>query len=189
VSSLSLGIINPLTYHDERIILVPFGIDSRKNNSLKLDDSPYKELGIKKDDFVLLWFGGLYPWFNFKPLLESIKKLSINKHFKFVLVGGKNPFNAHPDFVKQFEEVRNMLEATGLLGKSVHLIDWVDFEDRLKWYQGSNAVISINQPGNENQYSWRTRVYGLCLGKRSNYYKWRRSIRAIFCCLRMQQLE
>ena len=154
----SLGIINPLTYQDDRILVVPFGIESKKLDILKASDNPYLKLGVDKNDFVLLWFGGLYPWFNFEPLLNAIDELSTKRHFKFVLVGGKNPYNSHPDFVKQYNQVKAKLQSMKLLDKTVYLVDWVDFDERLKWYQGSDAVISINQTGDENEYSWRTRV-------------------------------
>lgn len=154
----SLGIINPLTYKDDRVLVVPFGVESKKLPSFKTAESPYKNLGIKENDFVLLWFGGLYPWFNFSPLLKAVEKLSVKNRFKFVLVGGKNPYNSHPDFIKQYNQVKSQLQSMKLLNKNVYLVDWVDFDERLKWYQGSDAVISINQPGDENEYSWRTRV-------------------------------
>jgi glycosyltransferase involved in cell wall biosynthesis len=154
----SLGIINPVTYHDERIIVVPFGIESKPLPKLSPNNNPYNELGVSKDDFVLLWFGGLYPWFDFSPLLAAIDNLSSEKNFKFVLVGGKNPYNSHPDFVKQYDKVKSHFEKSNLLGSTVHMIDWVDFNERIYWYLGADAVISLNQPGEENIYSWRTRV-------------------------------
>lgn len=154
----SLGIINPYNYHRNRLLVVPFGIDEvplQKTNPLS---NPYSKLGITNNDFVLLWFGGLYPWFDFKPLIASVNELSKNKKVKFVLVGGKNPFNNHPDFVKQYDFVLEEFDRLGLIGKSVHVIDWVDFDERINWYGNASAVISINQDGDENNYSWRTRV-------------------------------
>lgn len=154
----SLGVINPATYHDDRIIVVPFGIESSSLQELTESLNPYYKLGINEDDFVLLWFGGLYPWFDFSPLLKAIEQLTSDKKFKFVLVGGKNPYNNHPDFVRQYNQVRDYFEKSNLLDKSVYMVDWVDFKDRINYYLGADAVISLNQPGEENVYSWRTRV-------------------------------
>lgn len=153
----ALGILNPYSYQNERVLLVPFGVE----RTIHIDKprNPYKELGIKKDDFVLLWFGGLYPWFNIRPLLNAIKRLcSEDPHFKFVLVGGKNPYNSHPDFIKQYTDTYGFMEKSKLINKSVYFIDWVDFADRMNWFKNANAVISINNVGDENNYSWRTRV-------------------------------
>lgn len=160
----ALGVLNPYSYSKDRILVVPFGVESELN--IEHPHNPYLELGVKKDDFVLLWFGGLYPWFNIKPLLNTIKKLSSEKkNFKFVIVGGKNPFNSHPDFIKQYVTTHEFMEENNLLNTSVYFVDWVDFSDRINWYQHANAVISINNVGEENVYSWRTRVMDYVWGE------------------------
>ena len=155
----ALGIINPYTYADKRILHVPFGIDKNTNQSTKEISNPYIQLGIDDDDFVLLWFGGLYPWFDINPLLRAVKGISkANKKFKFVIVGGKNPYNKNPDFLKRYRYAHKYAEDNNLLNDVIHFVDWVDFEKRKSWYSNANAIISINNPGGENTYSWRTRV-------------------------------
>jgi glycosyltransferase involved in cell wall biosynthesis len=150
----SLGVINPYTYHDQRVLVVPFGVDAQESRDIT-GKNPYK---AKDDDFVLLWFGGLYPWFNFEPLIKAVTELSKNPHFKFYLVGGKNPYNGHPDFVRQYDHVLEKFTELGLLDKSVYFVEWIDFDDRMRWFAHANSVISINSPGEENVYSWRTRI-------------------------------
>jgi glycosyltransferase involved in cell wall biosynthesis len=160
----ALGILNPYSYKKERILIVPFGVESNLN--IEHPHNPYRDLGIKKDDFVLLWFGGLYPWFNIKPLLNTIKKITTeNKTFKFVIVGGKNPFNSHPDFVKQYDTTYDFMKKNKLLDVSTYFVDWVDFADRINWFQNAKAVISLNNVGEENLYSWRTRVMDYVWGE------------------------
>lgn len=161
----SLGVLNPYSYHQNRILVVPFGVDPDLSESEKSTTiSPYTAAN-DPDDFVLLWFGGLYPWFNFKPLIAAVERLAQNPHFKFYLVGGRNPYNAHPDFVRQYEEVSAAFRENGLLNKSVFMVDWIDFDDRLRWFQNADMVISINSPGEENIYSWRTRVMDYIWGE------------------------
>lgn len=160
----ALGIINPYSYHTPRILLVPFGVES--SMVIPNKHNPYLELGIKETDFTLLWFGGLYPWFNITPLLKTIKRLSQeHTHFKFVIVGGKNPYNQNSDFIKQYAATYSFFEETTLLNSSVFFVDWVDFSDRINWYQNANVVISINNTGDENIYSWRTRVMDYVWGE------------------------
>lgn len=152
----ALGVINPHSYHQDRIIELPFGIS---NETVTSTLNPYKALGIPKDDFVLLWFGGLYPWFDITPLLTSIGLLR-NKGTKIslVVVGGQNPYNNNPDFVSQYETAVNFCEQQQLLNNGVHFVDWVAYESRIDWYKNADAVININSPGKENEYSWRTRL-------------------------------
>lgn len=158
----SLGIINPRSYREERIIVAPFGIHDVPPAAAR---NPYKELGIKKSDFTLMWFGGLYPWFRIEELLQAILRLSKNKDFKFVIVGGKNPFNSSPDFVKQYEKTLAFATKHKLIGSSVFFVDWVDFDDRINWFRHADMVISLNQPGQENGFSWRTRVMDFVWGE------------------------
>lgn len=152
----ALNIINPLTYRQDRLFIVPFGIHRDPPISTK---NPYLELGIREDDFVVLWFGGLYPWFKIQNLLDAIKELSKkDKRFKFVIVGGKNPFNGHPDFTEQYDKTVRFAKKHMLTDNSLFFVDWVDFHERANWYEHANAVISINNTGEENSLSWRTRV-------------------------------
>jgi len=157
----SLGIINPRSYRQNRIIVAPFGISSE---SAKPTRNPYQKFGVKDDDFLVLWFGGLYPWFRVDEYLEAVKELSNNSKIKFAIVGGKNPFNPNPDFSKQYERAHRFAEANKLLGSSLLFIDWVDFDDRINWYSRADIVISINQPGDENHLAWRTRVMDFVWG-------------------------
>ena len=152
----SLGIINPRSYRQNRILIVPFGLHDEPLINAR---NPYKdELGFTKADFTVLWFGGLYPWFRVEELLNAIKRLSANKRIKFVIVGGKNPFNPNPDFSKQYTFAESYAKEHTLLNSSLYFIDWVDFNDRVNWFINADLIISINNPGEENSFSWRTRV-------------------------------
>lgn len=152
----SLGVVNPLSYRQDRIKVVPFGVH---NTPAKAQMNPYEALGIAKSDKTILWFGGLYPWFRIEELLEAIKILA-NKDssYKFVIVGGKNPFNNNPDLLRQYEIAQTFAKKNDLQGTSLFFVDWVNYDDRVNWYQFADFVISINQPGDENVFAWRTRV-------------------------------
>src|SRR5258708_3486355 len=158
----SLGIINPRSYREYRIVIAPFGIHDLP---AKATNNPYAKLGIKNSDFVALWFGGLYPWFRIDELLEAILELSKNSAFKFVIVGGKNPFNPNPDFSKQYETALSFTKRHKLLDTSVFFVDWVDFDDRINWFKNASVVVSLNQLGQENGFSWRTRVMDFVWGE------------------------
>jgi glycosyltransferase involved in cell wall biosynthesis len=158
----ALGIINPHTYRQDRLIVAPFGIH---NLPAKPTRNPYQKLGIKDDDFLVLWFGGLYPWFKIDEFLGAIEELSSNSKIKFAIVGGKNPFNPNPDLSRQYEHAVKFGEDKKLINKNLFFIDWVDFDDRINWYARANVVISINNPGEENTFAWRTRVMDYIWGE------------------------
>jgi len=158
----ALGIINPRSYREERVFIVPFGIH---DTPALASYDPYKKLGIKDKDFKVLWFGGLYPWFRIEELLGAILELSKRKDIKFIFVGGKNPFNPSPDFFKQYEKAVSFAKEHRLTNNTVYFVDWVDFDDRVNWYKNTDLVISLNNPGDENQFSWRTRVMDYVWGE------------------------
>lgn len=158
----ALGVINPNSYRQKRLLKLPFGIHKAAAIS---SSNPYTKLGIKKNDFVVLWFGGIYPWFRIEEYLNAIKTLKTDKRIKFVFVGGKNPFNPNPDFSRQYDVAVSFAKNNKIIDTQMFFVDWVNFEDRINWYKHSDVIISINQPGNENIYSWRTRVMDYVWGE------------------------
>lgn len=158
----ALGVINPRSYRETRIVRTPFGIH---RTPVKPGSNPYKKLGIHDDDFVVLWFGGIYPWFHIEEYLDAIKILSADKKLKFVFVGGKNPFNPNPDFSRQYESALTFSKENKLHNTQMFFVDWVDFDKRVDWFSYAKVVVSLNQPGEENTYSWRTRVMDFVWGE------------------------
>lgn len=150
-----VGRINPITYGDEGLIqIVPYGI-YREKAVAKHD--PVSKLVKNKKAFKLLWFGGIYPWFDLTNLLEAVKNANQTTPIELIMVGVKNPFNQHPDFIKRYEEVMDYIKNNNM-DEIVHITDWVKFEDRAEWYLGSDAVVLINNIGVENTLAWRTRL-------------------------------
>lgn len=150
-----VGRINPITYGDEDLIqIVPYGIYREKAVA---KNDPVSKLVKNKKAFKLLWFGGIYPWFDLTNLLEAVKNANKTTPIELIMVGVKNPFNQHPDFIKRYEEVMDYIKNNNM-DEIVHITDWVKFEDRAEWYLGSDAVVLINNIGMENMLAWRTRL-------------------------------
>lgn len=150
-----VGRINPITYGDEDLIqIVPYGIYQEKAVA---KNDPVSKLVKNKKAFKLLWFGGIYPWFDLTNLLEAVKNANKTTPIELIMVGVKNPFNQHPDFIKRYEEVMDYIKNNNM-DEIVHVTDWVKFEDRAEWYLGSDAVVLINNIGMENTLAWRTRL-------------------------------
>ena len=84
----AFGRINPITFNHDLLELVPYGIHSQPLEPIT--QPVFRGKKTTKDDFVILWFGGLYPWFNMMPLLEAFKKLAEKySSVKLAIVGGK----------------------------------------------------------------------------------------------------
>lgn len=153
----ALGVINPFSYDDPRVLEVPFGTAPSTGPPPPMGSDPYRTLGIAPGDFVLLWFGGVYPWFDFTPVAAAVQTLlARDDRLHFVLVGGQNPWALEQPFDAAWARARDLL--AGLDDSRVHLVDWVEHEARHAWYAGATATVSLNAPGLESILSWRTRL-------------------------------
>jgi hypothetical protein len=157
------GRINPITYDGNLLEILPFGIHKEKPVHNK---DVCKGKIISKKDFMILWFGGIYPWFDINPLLDAMGKLS-KKHnnLKLVVVGGKNPFVTEPEFIKKYEDVVTYSKKAEIYEKSVFFVDWIPYEERENWYLEADLLINLHNPGTESIYAWRTRVVDFIWGE------------------------
>ena len=152
----AIGRINPITYREDLILVVPYGIYREEPVANK---QPIQELIGKNDKDVkkILWFGGIYPWFDLRVLADAVSLVNEKTPAKLIVVGAKNPFNGHPDFIGKYDEFVEHVD-TNKLGDKVILQDWVNFSERADWYLDSDLVVLINKEGEENNLSWRTRL-------------------------------
>jgi glycosyltransferase involved in cell wall biosynthesis len=152
----AVGRINPITYDQDLILITPYGIyrDDVPTATHAPITKLIKENGYKK----ILWFGGIYPWFDLRNLVEAAAQVSKKIPSKLVIVGAKNPFNTHPDFVKRYDELVDFINSKKEYQELVVFQDWVKFEDRANWYLDSDLVVVANKEGQENKLAWRTRL-------------------------------
>jgi glycosyltransferase involved in cell wall biosynthesis len=152
----AVGRINPVTYGQELILIVPYGI--YREDAVATHQPISKLIGKDAGNFKkVLWFGGIYPWFDLRVLVSSVKAANASVPTKLIIVGARNPFNSHPDFVKKYEELVDYIK-TEQLEDTVIMQDWVSFDDRANWYLDSDLVVVVNKLGEENGLAWRTRL-------------------------------
>lgn len=151
----ALGRINPVTYASDLIRIVPYGI--YRDKPVQTTHPIEALIGDKEKYHKILWFGGIYPWFDIRDLANAIKEVNATYPAKLVVVGAKNPFNKHPDFLARYDEFIKHIEENDL-SQYVVLQEWVDFNDRASWYLDADIVVVFNRIGEENRLSWRTRL-------------------------------
>jgi glycosyltransferase involved in cell wall biosynthesis len=152
----ALGVLNPLTYNNIRIRIIPYGIDNTQPDPKR---TPISDLLIctSNTPFKLLWFGGIYPWFDVTILIDAMKILRDKHNIVLTMVGIQNPFITNPDFLKTVENVKKKIELENI-SDVINIHEWVDYESRADWYLDSDIIITINKPGIENEFAWRTRL-------------------------------
>jgi glycosyltransferase involved in cell wall biosynthesis len=150
----ALGRINPITYGKSLILEVPYGIYREEPTAR---DRPISRMVGEGEGRKILWFGGIYPWFDLKGLIDAVALVNRTIAAKLVIVGARNPFTCHPDFLAKYDELdayANRPEHRDL----VMIRDWVPFDERGDWYLDADLVVMVNKPGDENGLSWRTRL-------------------------------
>lgn len=153
----AVGRVNPATYNEDLILIVPYGIYREAPVAKSMPITDLIGRGTAKTYKKLLWFGGIYPWFDLKNLVSAVIKANDQVPTKLIIVGAKNPFNTHPDFLRKYDELVDFIKDNNA-ENDVILHDWASFNDRADWYLDSDAVIVINKPGPENELAWRTRL-------------------------------
>lgn len=88
---------------DRNVYIVPTGIDVEKfyvENNKKLDKLKFREeLGINKDDFVILFVGRIASEKNIEFLLNSMKGLiEVNKKIKLLVVGDGPDLDSYKEY-------------------------------------------------------------------------------------------
>jgi len=146
---------------EDRISLLPMGVnlEELKNTSKNL---PLKKEfpEIKSDDFVLVWTGGIWDWFDGTTPVKAIQELTEKgfKNVKLVFLGTKHP---NPDIPEMGETLRTLelSKKLGLYGKSVFFREgWIDYDKRLDYLREADVALYAHRSELEARYSHRTRV-------------------------------
>jgi len=92
ISNLSKEALTVEGYPEEKITVVPHGLDLKKFKPGKRDEKLARELGLKKDDFVILSIGRLVWGKGFYDLLLAVNYLVkdeelTDKNLKFLIIG------------------------------------------------------------------------------------------------------
>jgi len=161
----ALGRINPKTYAPDKslkklICTVPFGVESTPPTHT---EQVLKGIvkGIDKEDFVLIWAGGIWNWFDPFTLLSAMRAVSeMDSTVKLFFLGVRHP---HPSMPKeQFRvanEAKSFAKELGLLGKSVFFNhEWVPYKLRQNFLLEADAGVSTHFDHVENRFSIRTRA-------------------------------
>lgn len=156
-SLLALGRINPLNYATlaERVAVVPFG----------LPDAPPRRTapGFRETldgaEFVLLWGGGVWEWFDPLTVIRAVHRLLPEMPgLRLVFLGTRHPNPAIPPMprLRQAEELAREL---GVYGNAVIFQEgWVDYASVHNHFLDADAGVSAHFDTLETRYAFRTRI-------------------------------
>lgn len=161
-SLLSLGRIDPGVYAADptlRSVLdtVPFGLPDRPSVGTGRDVRA--ELGLRPDDFVLLWGGGLWNWFDPLSAVRAAVRAAVDvPGLRLVFLAGPRPRSGRGDgaMAEQTRELAAELDPTG---STVIFVDtWVPYEERVDFLLAADVGLSIHPAHVETRFAFRTRI-------------------------------
>jgi glycosyltransferase involved in cell wall biosynthesis len=159
----SLGRLTPEQYRIDRsfrklIDVVPFG----------LPDEPVQRTGpgmkgvvpgIGKHDFVLLWGGGVWEWFDPLTIIKAVGNLvSEFPQLKLYFMGIKSP-NPQVPLMEMAVRSKQLANDLNILDKNVFFNEsWTSYEDRVNFLLDADAAVSAHFDLPETRFSFRTRI-------------------------------
>jgi glycosyltransferase involved in cell wall biosynthesis len=166
------GGIVPSIYNDfpvfDRIGICPMGINmSELAKTLKSNPIITHFPSIKPTDFVIVWTGGIWDWFDAQTPIHAISKLREMgvKDVKLVFLGTKHP-NSDIPVMGETENAFALADKYKLANKQVYFLDgWIKYSERLDYLLSSDVAIYSHKPSIESRYSHRTRVLDHILTK------------------------
>jgi glycosyltransferase involved in cell wall biosynthesis len=113
--------------------------------------------GIAADDFVLLWAGGIYEWFDPLSLIEAVTDLG-DERVKLFFMGMAHP-NPEVEQMPMQDRAVARAEALGVKDRLVFFNDgWVPYDDRVGYLLEADVGVSTHFRHIETAYAFRTRM-------------------------------
>ena len=138
------------------VTILPFGLQDSKPVKTR---SVLRGTKIKDTDFLLVWGGGIWDWFDPFTLLQALAKIKATRaDIKAYFPGIKPP---SPDARKMAVVDRFLAEARtlGLLENTVFVnTEWTPYEQRADYLLEANAGISLHRDSMETRFAFRTRM-------------------------------
>lgn len=144
--------------YNNMIDLVPFGIaDEPPVHTHQVLKGVWP--GIQQDDFVLIWGGGVWNWFDPLSLIRAVHQVSQKQpRIKLFFMGVKSPNPDVPE-MKMLSQAVELAKELGVYDKQVFFnFGWVDYDDRQNYLLEADAGVSFHFDTMETRLSFRTRI-------------------------------
>lgn len=149
----SLGQINPSNFKQPSISIIPTLIDTnfKKYKTLKLRGNIFD-----RDHKIILWLGGIYPWFDPSPLINAMPIVIKNiQNAKLIILGAKHPSTQYDH---NYNEAVSQAKKTGLYNKSIVFLDWVNETQSLAYTSQADVNVILSKKSLEDEFAFRTRI-------------------------------
>lgn len=160
----SLGRLTPELYKIDKsfrklIDVVPFGLPAEPIKRIEGAGIKNSVPGIGSDDFVLLWGGGIWEWFDPLTIVEAVSRLSGEfPQLKLYFMGFKSP-NPQVPLMEMAVRTKELARRLGVLDKNVFFCEtWTSYEHRANLLLDADVAVSAHFDLPETRFSFRTRI-------------------------------
>jgi D-inositol-3-phosphate glycosyltransferase len=121
---------------DSKISVIPFGINNTVPNTLLSHSQAKGQLGISKDDKVLLFFGNIAPYKGLEYLVAAFDELlKQDSNYRLLIVGSpKGP-------ATYWNQIRRGIETSGIADRVIEKIEYVPDEETEVYFKASDVLI------------------------------------------------
>ncbi|MFN8654791.1 MAG: glycosyltransferase family 4 protein [Candidatus Obscuribacterales bacterium] len=159
----ALGRLTPDVYREDptfrRLIdVVPFGLPAADPVAQGPGAKGHVK-GIDKDDFLLLWGGGIWEWFDPLTVIRAVGALApAYPQLKLYFMGFKSP-NPQVDVMPMARRSLELAKELNLLDKHVFFCEtWTPYAQRVNYLLDADAAVSAHFDVLETRFSFRTRI-------------------------------
>lgn len=159
----AIGRINPATFDTDESLrtlldVAPFGLPNHPPAKTKPVLRGVVD-GIDHDDFLLLWGGGIYNWFDPLTLVRAVTALAEEgRPVKLYFMGAAHPNPAVPR-MRMASAALSLADELGVLDRHVFFNDgWIPYEQRADWLLEADVGVSTHFEHIETAFSYRTRI-------------------------------
>ncbi|MEA3449592.1 MAG: glycosyltransferase [Patescibacteria group bacterium] len=164
-SLLALGRVDLKNYQGDKTLrnlidTAPFGIEARAPKHKK---NIYRGVikGIKDDDFLLIWNGGVWNWNDGETLIKTMKLIREKynkKNIKLILQGFKHP-DENQKLSQEAQRTLDLIEKYELEDKNIFIAHWLAFKERENYLTECDAGIVTAPNIPEANFFLKTRIY------------------------------
>ena len=121
---------------DSKISVIPFGINNTVPNTLLSYSQAKGQLGISKDDKVLLFFGNIAPYKGLEYLVAAFNELlKEDGNYRLLIVGSpKGP-------ATYWNQIRRGIETSGIADRVIEKIEYVPDEETELYFKAADVLI------------------------------------------------
>jgi glycosyltransferase involved in cell wall biosynthesis len=138
------------------IDIVPFGVPLQPAEPTGAGGPRRRIAGVGPDDEVILWNGGLWPWFDADTAIRAAGRLARRRPaVRLVFMGAARQVPAQ----RAAGAARRTAEELGLLDRVVFFNDtWIPYEQRADWLLEADCALSTSEDHIETRFAFRTRL-------------------------------